>query len=157
MNSKVSNIENNLNSMSFPALRLTEQQTTAGETVHALRKQESVFSTSQLKHSQTSLTMTMAAMSNIRKDPCFEYFNMMLVAKKMKYQKHELVLKIDVNKLWTKAVDELKLTFVEFQEFIEREVTKQRMISKYQRHLGERRHKEQPFKVWKKKDTVIFE
>lgn len=75
-----SNLNMNLNSVIVPNLRLTEQQTTAGETVVHLRKQESVFSTSQLKRSQTSMTMTAAAKSNIRKDPCFEYFNMMLVA-----------------------------------------------------------------------------
>ena len=64
---------------------------------------------------------------------------------------------MDANKLWVKAVDELKLTFVEFQDFIHKEVTKQRMISKYQKYLDNRKQEEQPFRVKKITDFVIFD
>jgi hypothetical protein len=70
----------------------------------------------------TSITRTAAAKSNIRKDPSFEYFSMMLITQKIKSQKNEEIMKLDVNKLWMKAIDGEGLTFIDFQDFIEKEI-----------------------------------
>jgi hypothetical protein len=62
----------------------------------------------------------------------------------MKHQKCEEILKLDAHKMYFKAVHEQKLTFIQFSDFIEKEINKLVAIDKYKKHLAkkEKRDKE---------------
>lgn len=76
----------------------------------------------------TSQTCTAAAQENIRKEPAEEFFAMMLLSHKMKNQKNPMIMALDNRKMYQAAVSDQKLSFLEFQEFLDFEINKIKMV-----------------------------
>jgi len=93
----------------------------------------------------------------IRKDPNLEFFQMCLLCFKINHKSHHEVLEVNYRQLYKKCTEKDKKQFYEFNEWIDKEIKKQRFKKAFEKNRLRQLRKQKLFDLLEIRNGIRYE